>query len=1183
MKGKKVVAVSSAMVIGLTGLASPVANTVFANETQDTTLQQKLNQETESTEDTATEKEVTQENSDIKTYEDNKEITNMDTLESITKTEENDGDNTKSENMMDAKITIDGKEVSQKTKDALLAVNYANDDTIADLLAPIRFSTTEKLNKKLEIFKRDGIPITQITEEQVEKELKNDNVQIVSYGPSFFNVQNDIENIIHKLVENSTIEQGYTGNSEDYFVDKITKNKEKLLLGLSYIDRLYNFNMGDKNIKDILTYNPSYYGKQVDPLDWLIRIGGSGGDNLKVSNNTTTFKKLFTNTITNADSLISFLEENRKTLIPDKTMNEWFKETSKAIIVEQSSQLNPNALIGLYSKLSSETNLHSHILPLLTVSENSVYVITNSTTITYGVVDSYVDRNLKVSNAPLYQEKLKGFKQQLDESAKAQRDFIEFWYRIGKPKVHSLLSTNRIVVDSLRLYNNGTTNAEKEWSPKFGDNAGTGVREFITPMDMYASYFMADGQADGNGVRFFLAKALDKRGLSTYTHELTHLLDKSVWLNNHGRRDGLGGEVYSRGLFETYELDEAILNLNLIYDNSGKERFQNESPERFQNEQDIQEYMSGLFDVLYTLDYAEANAVLSKDKADKQKWFHKLEQVNDSSRQGNKVDFKETHKIDSVRSLSMDEADSLKTIYDLVDSNIIASRYEVNGLITTGDVKSNGYYVIPLFSSNYSAVQNENGVSGDIMMRRQAYELLAEYGYYGGLVPYMSNQYKDDATKDGKILSDQYILGKIFNGQYNTMADFKKAMFKERVDKINELKPVSISWKNQTIVIDNFATIKKLMKEAVDSDLKNVVTLPSGWNNIRAKNTQVELLKEEIFKAYLNHTDDFRDSIYRDVTLSKTFTVKFDGNGAGVEGDMPNQVFKYDELQKLNKNKFKRPGYTFAGWEDDKGNKYIDEQDVKNLVEAANGSITLYAIWNPIQYQVEFNKNYPNATGIMEKQGMLYDQEYKLNKNKFELKGYTFKGWATTADGKVKYKDQEKVSKLTIDSSVTIELYAVWEKNQEILNEVPTINATDKVLTVGDKFNPLDGVTAHDAEDGEIKLTEGNILSNDVDMSKVGTYYITYKVTDSKGASAVKTITVTVKEKEENKPVIPEKPETPSKPNNGGITTSKPNNTGPSSSSPQTGDMTNIGLLGSLFAGSSGIIAVILGKKRKKK
>lgn len=98
-------------------------------------------------------------------------------------------------------------------------------------------------------------------------------------------------------------------------------------------------------------------------------------------------------------------------------------------------------------------------------------------------------------------------------------------------------------------------------------------------------------------------------------------------------------------------------------------------------------------------------------------------------------------------------------------------------------------------------------------------------------------------------------------------------------------------------------------------------------------------------------------------------------------------------------------------------------------------------------------------------------------------------------------------------------MYAVWSKNWYDINSVPTINATDKELTVGDIFNPLEGVTAHDNEDGDMELTDVNIILNNVNTNVAGTYNVTYKIADNDGASIVKTIIVIVKAKEVTEPI----------------------------------------------------------------
>ena len=756
-----------------------------------------------------------------------------------------------------------GETVSKNTEAALKAVDYYKDEKISALLVPSRYSATEKLNKKLEIAKREGRNITEITDEEAIQELNQDNVKAISFGEAFERVQGEIGQTIQRIVDSTA---GAQDKGSTFYTEKISQNKEKLLLGLSYVERLYNFNMGEKNIRDVLLYEPGTYGIKVDVLDWLIKIGSAGGDTLKLSNSNKVFgyNKLFWS-VTASMNLGAFLEENRQKWIPDMTLDEWLLQESPAFIVDDSAS-DPTAGTGLYSRLYNDAVMQPYILPLLNVSEDSIYVIANSATITFGIVDCYLDRNLKSTNAVQYAEKREEFRKDLEQSARQQKAFIDLWRRVTKPENRGQLTSNRIVLDSLRIYSDTTTSGQAEWSAKFGEAASIGVREFFTPLNLYDNFMFSDGMAAGTGVRYYLSKALTERGLATYAHELTHLLVSPVMLNQNGIRDGMQAEVYTRGMFEPYELnDPPVFNLNLIYDRQAfNERFHNAVPERFQSEKDLQSYMSGLLDVIYTLDYAEADIMFSKTPEEKKKWFHKLEQVEDTKTRSNQGDAGSKHNLDSVRELTLDEAKELNNIDDLIQNSIIVSRYEVDGTKTTGTMASNGYYVVPLFSANYAGVQNDLGVSGDVMIRRQAFELLAEYGYYEGMVPYISNQYKAAAQSDQTILSDTYILKNIFGGTYGTMADFKKAMFQKRIDKVKELKPVTIQWNNQTVTIKNFEALQQLMKEAVESDLVNVSVTPGGSNNIRAQATQIELLKAEIFRAYLFQTKDFQESIYGD-------------------------------------------------------------------------------------------------------------------------------------------------------------------------------------------------------------------------------------------------------------------------------------------------------------------------------
>lgn len=133
------------------------------------------------------------------------------------------------------------------------------------------------------------------------------------------------------------------------------------------------------------------------------------------------------------------------------------------------------------------------------------------------------------------------------------------------------------------------------------------------------------------------------------------------------------------------------------------------------------------------------------------------------------------------------------------------------------------------------------------------------------------------------------------------------------------------------------------------------------------------------------------------------------------------------------------------------------------------------------------------------------------------------------------------------------------------LNHVPTISASDKTITIGDKFDPMKDVTANDNEDGDL-TSKIKVIRNAIDTKKAGTYEVTYQVTDSQGATATKTVKVTVK-------AVPVNPDT-DKPN-----TNKPSN---DKGSVETGDRNNLLLWEAMLIGSSILLLYSLYRKKRK-
>lgn len=88
--------------------------------------------------------------------------------------------------------------------------------------------------------------------------------------------------------------------------------------------------------------------------------------------------------------------------------------------------------------------------------------------------------------------------------------------------------------------------------------------------------------------------------------------------------------------------------------------------------------------------------------------------------------------------------------------------------------------------------------------------------------------------------------------------------------------------------------------------------------------------------------------------VKSSYYIRYDANGGA--GEMLNTVHKIDKRENLASNKFTREGYVFTGWglEPDGGALYPDNAEVTNISEK-NEAVTLYAIWEPIPYSVNWN------------------------------------------------------------------------------------------------------------------------------------------------------------------------------------------------------------------------------------
>ncbi len=776
---------------------------------------------------------------------------------------------------------------SQEDKPHLLPANSEREDAV-DVSAlttsarSVDFLHDSKLKAQLEpvydprdiITKRIALRKIQpnITDQEVKDMLRTEYLQKLSIQESFDQTKTQAESSFKKIASHTLGIIGDTPENRSKVKQELEQYKEQILLGLSYINRFYNIQFGDTNIRDILAFNPSSFGnKTMTALDSLKKLGSMSYEEMKLTNSPQTFTK-YLSTITGKASLKEFLDSNRQLFTSDDA-DTWLKKSSQAMIVEKPSKENPSAHVGLYSKLTAgekdprkqEANMAA-ILGLLNVKEPNVYVISNMATITYGNIGSYIDTSLAQSNPTKYQAELAKVKSLIEKAAVQQANYVDTLYRITKPENRDKLLTNRLIIDTMKKYtSNPNAQIDSTWSPATGNGADKGVDQFMTPMNYYSPVSKVGAEANGLGVRYFIDRVLDDRGSATYSHEMTHLLDRTVLFNNHGRRDGTAAEFYARGIFEnSYNPEkDTYFNLNFVYDESDKNGFYNRIPDRFKTAENLQSYMKGSFDILYTLDYLEAEASKGLSAEDKMSYFKKIMPIP-STGSRTWVDYrntavKPTHKSEEIQALTLEDAKKLTDIDSLIDNHILVNRYIIAGFSDKGKIAANGYYTVDMFDTIYGVSQNDSGMSGDITFRKQAFELMATLGYYEGFVPYVSNQFKEEAEAENKPLSDTYIFNKVLNGK--SYAEFKKAQIKERVAKIDQLKALTIQYEGQQIRLTS-QKLSELMQKAVKEELAQITAGNTTARTYSFIETPVQKLKKAIYKAYLKDSDDFRQSIY---------------------------------------------------------------------------------------------------------------------------------------------------------------------------------------------------------------------------------------------------------------------------------------------------------------------------------
>lgn len=689
-------------------------------------------------------------------------------------------------------------------------------------------------------------------------EKKTEYIKGLYFEESFEEVKGNLEKLVSQILENEDHQLNGGEAVERALLKKVEDNKAKIMMGLAYLNQYYGFKYGELSIKDIMMFKPDFYGKNVNVLDFLIKIGSSER-NVKGDRTLEAYRETIGGTI-GINELNGFLHYNMKLFTNHTDINDWFKKAieKNAYVVEQPST-NP-AFANKKYRLYEGINNGQHgrmILPLLNLKNAHLFMISTYNTISFSSFEKY-NKNTE--------EEREAFKKEINLRAKEQVNYLDFWSRLATDNVRDKLLKSQNVVPTPVWDNH---NAPGGWPDRFGHRKDkpdyAPIREFFGRIDKYHAYkpgygayayIFADPQPM-DAVYFVMSDLISEYGTSAFTHETTHVNDRMAYLGGHRHRQGTDLEAFAQGMLQTpaehgHQGEYGALGLNMAFErqNDGNQWY-NYNPDKLKTREDIDRYMKNYNEALMMLDYVEADAVIPKLNGDNSKWFKKIDREIRRPMDRNKLSG--PHQWDKVRDLNQEESSKkLSSINDLVDNNFMTKHNNPgNGIFRPEDFRPNSAYVNVQMMAGIYGGNTSKGAPGSLSFKHNAFRMWGYYGYEHGFIDYVSSKHQGAANNDNKgLLGDDFIIKKVSKDKFNNLEEWKKEWFKEVKSKAEKgFETIEIDGRQ----ITNYTQLKDIFVKAVEEDLKK----PDDFSHTVA-------LKSKVFKALLKNTDGFFNKLFKE-------------------------------------------------------------------------------------------------------------------------------------------------------------------------------------------------------------------------------------------------------------------------------------------------------------------------------
>ena len=686
-----------------------------------------------------------------------------------------------------------------------------------------------------------------ITLESPEVRAITGNVGALYLEESFAEVKGNLDKLVKALVENEDHQLNGDEAAIKALLKKVEDNKAKIMMALTYLNRYYGIEYGDLNIKNIMMFKPDFYGKTPSVIDRLIRIG-SQEKNLKGDRTQDAYREMIAGDTGKGD-LRSFLDYNMRLFTNDTDLNDWFIHSAKNVYVVEPETTNPdfkNKRHRVFDGLNN--NMHARmILPLLNLKKSHIILISTYNTMAYSSFEKY-GKNTEAER--------EAYKARIQEVAKAQQTYLDFWSRLALPNVRDQLLKSQNMVPTPVWDNQAYAGigGANRMGYADGGKVATPVRELFGPTGrwhqtdwrMGATARIYGSPQNDEQVFFMVTNMFEPFGISAFTHETTHVNDRMAYLGGHGHRQGTDLEAYAQGMLQTPDSSTSngeygALGINMAYhrQNDGNQWY-NPDPDKLNSREAIDHYMKNYNEAMMMLDHLEADAVLPQLNGNTSRWFKKMDRQYRSGNSG--------HQFDKIRELTEDEKKVvINTIDDLVDNNLITKHGAPgDGTYNPSDFGS-AYVNMNMMTGIYGG-NTSQGAPGAASFKHNTFRMWGYFGYENGFVGYASSKYQDAANKENnKMLGDDFIIKKVSNGRFTNLEDWKKEYYKEVKAKGEKgFTAIEIDGKQ----ITNYAELKALFDKAVETDLAGGGT---------AKTVE---LKSKVFKALLKNTDGFSGQLF---------------------------------------------------------------------------------------------------------------------------------------------------------------------------------------------------------------------------------------------------------------------------------------------------------------------------------